>query len=97
MFGPLANGVAEVIDIVLNMIQMLILASIIISWVGADPSNQIVMMIRSSTEPLFKPIRKLTKNFPGPMDWSPMLLLLLIVFIQRGIVPYIRMMAGPVG
>ena len=91
MFGPLANGVAMVVDIILNMMQLLIVASIIISWVGADPNNQIVTAIRTMTEPMFRPIRKLTKNFPGPLDWAPMILMLIIVFIQVGVVPYIRL------
>lgn len=97
MFGPLANGVAMVIEIILNVIQLLILASIIISWVGADPSNQIVVAIRTFTEPLYRPIRKLTSNFPGPLDWAPMILLLIIIFLQVGIVPYIRMLGTAAG
>lgn len=97
MFGPLANGVAMVVDIILNMMQLLIVASIIISWVGADPNNQIVTAIRTMTEPMFRPIRKLTKNFPGPLDWAPMILMLIIVFIQVGVVPYIRLAGTAAG
>lgn len=97
MFGPLANGVAMVVDIVLNMMQLLIVASIIISWVGADPNNQIVTAIRTMTEPMFRPIRKLTKSFPGPIDWAPMILMLIIVFIQVGVVPYIRLAGTAAG
>ena len=97
MFGPLANGVAMVVDIILNMMQLLIVASIIISWVGADPNNQIVTAIRTITEPMFKPIRKLTRNFPGPLDWAPMILMLIIVFVQVGVVPYIRLLGTAAG
>jgi YggT family protein len=97
MFGPLANGVAMVVDIILNMMQLLIVASIIISWVGADPNNQIVNAIRTITEPMFKPIRKLTRNFPGPLDWAPMILMLIIVFVQVGVVPYIRLLGTAAG
>ena len=94
MLGPLADGLAKVIDIVLNMVQLLILASVLMSWVGADANNQIVRMVQNLTEPLFRPIRRLTKNLPGPIDWAPMVLLLLIVFASYGIVPYIRMLGG---
>ena len=97
MFGPMANGVATVVDIILNMIQLLIVASIIISWVGADPNNQIVTAIRTMTEPMFRPLRKLTKSFPGPIDWAPMILMLIIVFLQVGVVPYIRMAGNAAG
>lgn len=94
MLGPLAQGIVAVLQIVLNMIQVLILASIIISWVNADPSNQIVSMIRSMTEPLYRPIRRLTRNLPGPFDWAPLILMLLVVFVDRGILPYILMLGG---
>jgi YggT family protein len=97
MFGPLANGIAMVVDIILNMMQLLIVASIIISWVGADPNNQIVTAIRTMTEPMFRPIRKLTKSFPGPIDWAPMILMLIIVFLQVGVVPYIRLAGTAAG
>jgi YggT family protein len=95
MLGPLADAIARIIEIILNMIQLLIIASILISWVGADPNNQIVMIVRNLTEPLLRPFRKLTRNLPGPIDWSPLLVLLLIIFIQYGVVPYIRMLGGP--
>ena len=95
MFGPLADGIAKVIELILNFVQLLIIASVIISYVGADPNNQIVRMIQGMTEPMFRPIRRLTRNLPGPFDWAPMLLLLFIVFLMVGVVPYIRMLGGP--
>jgi YggT family protein len=91
MLGPLANGLATVIDMVINMLQLLIAASILASWIG-DPNHQIVAMIRSITEPMYRPIRKITKGLPGPIDWAPFVLMLVLVFIQRGLVPYIVML-----
>ena len=96
MLGPLAEGIARIFEIILNMIQLLIIASVLISWVGADPNNQIVRMIHALTEPLYKQMRKLTKNLPqGPLDWAPTLLFLVVIFLQIVIVPYIRMLGGP--
>ncbi len=92
MIGSFAEGIASVLDLILNMALLLIMASIIISWVGGDPSNQLVSAIRSMTEPLFRPLRKLTQSFPGPIDWAPMILMLIIVFLQKGVVPMIRML-----
>lgn len=97
MFGPFANGIAAVIEIILNMVQLLVIASIIMSWVSADPNNQFVRMIHAMTEPLYRPLRKMTKGLPGPIDWAPMILLLIIVFIQVGVLPYIRMLGAPGG
>ena len=96
MLGPIADGIARVVEIVLNMVQLLVIASVLIGWVGADPNNQIVMMIHNLTEPLYRPFRRLTRALPGPLDWAPLLVLLAITFLQYGVVPYIRLLGGPV-
>ena len=93
MLGPLANGIHAVLSLILGMLQILVLASIIASWIG-DPNHQIVAMIRSMTEPLYRPIRRLTRGLPGPFDWAPMILMLVIVFVDRGVLPYIKMLGG---
>lgn len=93
MTGAMLNGLTGVIEVVLNLIQLLVIASIAISWVGADPNNQIVRFIVASTEPLYKPFRKIARKIPGPIDWAPMFVILIIVFFHRGILPYLRMLA----
>lgn len=92
--GHLLNGLAAVLDIVLQLLTLLVIASWIVSMVGADPHNPIVAAIRSTTEPMYRPFRKLASKLPGPLDWAPMMLLLVIVFVQRGIVPLLRMGGG---
>lgn len=96
MLGPLADGIAKIFELILNFIQLLIVASMLISWVGADPNNQIVRMIQAMTEPLYRPFRRLTKNLPsGPLDWAPTICFLVVIFLQMVLVPYIRMLGGP--
>lgn len=96
MLGPLADAIAQILEILLNMVQLLVVASIVISWIGGDPNNQIVQIIRNLTEPIYRPIRKLTRNLPGPFDWAPMIVLLVCVFLYKGVIPYIRMAGGAV-
>ena len=76
-------ALGQVILVVLNIVQILIFASVMISWVNADPSNPIVNMVRNVTEPLYRPFRPLTRKLPGPIDWAPMALILVIVFLDR--------------
>ena len=75
-------ALGKVTLVVLRMVQILVFASVLISWVGADPNNQMVQMVRSITEPLFRPFRKITRNIPGPLDWAPLMVLLIIVFVE---------------
>jgi YggT family protein len=78
---------------VLNMIQLVVFASVIISWLNAPPNNQIVGMVRAITEPMYRPLRKMTRRFGGPIDWAPLIIILVIVFLQRSIVPWLRSQA----
>lgn len=80
-----------IIELALNMAQVLVIASVIISWVGADPYNPLVQTIQKLTEPMFKPFRGLSQKFNLPIDLSPLIVLLIITTIQRGVLPAIKM------
>jgi YggT family protein len=88
----IVNMISFILELILNMAQVVVIASVIISWVGADPYNPIVQLIRNLTEPMYRPFRKLTENFSGPIDLAPLIVLLLITTIQKGILPSIKMM-----
>ena len=75
------NGLFAVAGFILNFVQILVLASIIVSWVG-DSSNTIVQMIYSVTEPMYRPIRKFTNRLPGPLDWAPLIVIMIVIFAQ---------------
>lgn len=96
MDAAFASSLAAIIGFILNIVQLLVIASVIVSWVG-DPSNSIVQMISSVTEPMYRPIRKLTRNIPGPIDWAPMGVLLIVIAIERGVVAYLNAYARSQG
>lgn len=67
---------------VLDVLQLVVIASIVISWLNVDPSNQIVALIHGITEPIYSLVRKWTNKIPGPLDWAPMIIILAIMLIQ---------------
>ena len=87
--GHTINGLAFVLDLIFNLVQLLVIASIIISWLNADPYNPIVRTITSITEPIYRPLRRLTSRIPGPLDFAPLVLILIIVFLQKSLIPYL--------
>ena len=93
MSSAVANGLAFVVDLILNMIQLMVIASIVVSWVGGDPRNPLVQMVKNATEPLFRPIRSLTSKIPGPIDWAPFVLILIVVFLQKSVGFYLHRVA----
>ena len=77
------------IDTVLDICIMLVLAQVVLSWlVGfnvVNTRNRFVYLVgdflHRVTEPALRPIRRLLPNFGG-FDLSPVVLLLVLYFIQ---------------
>ena len=82
--GAIATGLLTILKIVCSFIKLLIIASVIVSFVG-DPNNQIVQMIYRITEPMYRPIRRLTSKIPGPLDWAPMLLFVSVYAVEASL------------
>lgn len=87
--NSLMYGLGSVIELVLNMVQFLIFVSVFISWFSADPSNPLVRMVNSLTEPMYRPIRKyITGRIPGPFDLAPVVLIFILIFVQKSFQHY---------
>lgn len=82
----LANFVfaaAYVLDILFTIAYWLILIRALISWVNPDPLNPIVQFLYKTTEPILEPVRRrLPLNFRFGIDISPIIVFLLIIFLQ---------------
>ena len=81
-FANLLLAIASILDMLLNVLLILVLARVIISWVNADPYNPIVRFITSSTDAFLLPIRRKFRLVYGGIDLSPLLLLAVIYFIK---------------
>lgn len=67
----------------LNLYTWVIVAAALISWVNPDPFNPVVQVLRRATEPVLRPIRQLLSRFQTGLDFSPLVAILLIQFVQR--------------
>lgn len=79
------SALAQVTGIVLNVLYWLILVRALVSWVNPDPFNPVVQFLERTTEPMLAPIRRLLPVMP--MDLSPLVVFLIIVFLQHFLVP----------
>jgi YggT family protein len=76
-------AVLDVIFAILSVIQWLVIIAAVISWVNPDPRNSIVQFLYRSTEPLLRPFRRLLPpGRTGGIDFSPLLVILVILFIK---------------
>jgi YggT family protein len=86
VFGNIILGIAKVLDIALNLYMWVIIIRALISWVNPDPYNMIVQTLTRMTEPVLKPIRKLVPPYKVGLDFSPLIAVLVILFLQYAVV-----------
>ncbi|NLF25903.1 MAG: YggT family protein [Deltaproteobacteria bacterium] len=75
-------AIAHVLDAIMSLIFILVIARVIISWVNADPSNMLVRVIISSTDPLLLAVRNKLPLNAGGLDFSPIVVLLGIYVVR---------------
>lgn len=86
IIGYFCLAIANVLVVVLNLFMILIIARAVLSWVSPDPYNPIVRFINTVTEPALGPIRRRIPVFFGGIDFSPIIVLLVIIFLKTFLV-----------
>jgi YggT family protein len=77
------TAIAKVVDIVLTIFMWIVIARAVLSWVSPDPYNPIVRFIHKVTEPVLYQIRRRIPVSFGGIDFSPIIVFLAIIFLQR--------------
>jgi YggT family protein len=87
-------GLAKVLDILLELYMWVLIIRALISWVNPDPYNPIVQILTRMTEPVLAPIRKLVPPYKVGIDFSPLIAILIIIFLQYALVKNLYRFAG---
>ncbi len=87
IFGYIVKGLADVLGIVLNIYMWIIIIRALISWVNPDPHNPIVQFLRRVTDPVLRPLQKLAPPYKLGIDVSPLIAILIIIFLEKALVP----------
>jgi YggT family protein len=86
VLGNLLDALASILYLVLNLYMWIIIARAVISWVNPDPYNPIVRFLYSITDPVLLTIRRRLPLSFGGMDFSPIVIILAIIFLQKFLV-----------
>ncbi|HFQ80258.1 MAG TPA: YggT family protein [Desulfobacterales bacterium] len=97
VFANFLNAVATLVDFVLSAYMWVVIGRAVISWVNADPYNPIVRFLYDITEPVLARIRRFLPVAGGGIDFSPMVLILAIIFLQSFLVPTLHRLAMSMG
>ena len=90
-------ALARLLELVINAYIWIIIARAIISWVNPDPYNPIVRFLRSATEPVMYRVRRVLPLAFGGVDFTPVVVLLLITFLQVFLVKTLYQLAASLG
>ena len=91
--GNFFKAIAVVLDYALSIFMWIIIARAVLSWVNPDPYNAIVRFITNATEPVLYQIRKRIPFDLGGLDISPVIAILIVIFLQTFIVGSLHRLA----
>lgn len=93
IFSNFLLATASVLQLVLTLYMWIVIARALISWVNPDPYNPIVRFLYSATEPLLYRVRRTLPISFGGIDFSALMVLIAIYFLQAFLVQSLRDLA----
>ncbi len=79
----LVGAIFQVLHAVLSIYFWIVIGRAIISWVNPDPYNPIVRFLHNATDPVFDRIRRVLPLQFGGIDFTPILVLIVIGVLQN--------------
>lgn len=86
----------NIVDLLLTVLRWIIIIQAVLSWLvmfniintHSDFVRQVFVGLNQITEPLYRPFRRIMPEF-GQLDFTPFVVILLIVIIQSIIMPQV--------
>jgi len=97
VLGNLIIAVANVIDVGLIIYMWVVIIRALISWVSPDPYNPIVRFLYRATEPVLSRVRRLLPIGGMGIDFSPLIVILVIYFLRDFLVRTLTQLASRIG
>jgi YggT family protein len=88
-----ADTLSRLVGFAADVLYVLILARIVVSWLNLNPWNPLVRWLRRIVDPILRPFRRILPSFAG-IDFSPLLAILVIFFVAHLIQSLIASTAG---
>jgi YggT family protein len=86
IIGHFIKAIAVVLEMGLNIYMLIVIARALLSWVNPDPYNPIVNFIHNVTEPVLYRIRRVIPSVYGGFDFSVIIVLVAIAFLNNFLV-----------
>ena len=84
--GNFLHAFARILDIVLTIYIVLLVVRALLTWMRPDLLGPVTDFFYSTTEPVLRPLRRRFGLSTGTVDFTPFLVLLIILFIRYFVV-----------
>ncbi len=82
ILGNFLFAMAQVLSMLIRTYMWIVIIRALISWVNPDPYNPIVRFLHTATDPLLHRIRRLIPASFGGIDFSPLILIAGLYFLE---------------
>lgn len=83
VFGNLLNGIAYVVNMVLELYLWIVIIRTILSWIRPNPFNPLVRIIYGLVDPVTYRLSRILPTRIGMFDIAPFVVILIIIFLQK--------------
>ncbi len=88
--GYLLIAIAKILNGLLWVYLWIVIIRALLSWVRPDPYNPIVRFINGLVDPVAYRISRIVPTRIGMIDISPLILIVIVYFLQAFLVPVIH-------
>ena len=83
---------AFVLKVFCQVAILVVIVSALASWMDLSKAHWFVHTIKKYTDPIYKPIRKITDKFSGAIDLAPLVVCFGLMTLQALVVPWLESM-----
>lgn len=93
VLGNLLDALSVILHYVLQGYMWIVIIRALLSWVNPDPYNPIVRALYALTDPVLSRLRRRFPLMAGSIDFSPWVVILVIMFLDRFLVASLAQLA----
>ncbi|TLD97284.1 YggT family protein [Helicobacter jaachi] len=91
ILGTFLSALAYILSMLINAYVWIIIIAALVSWVRPDPYNPIVQVLYRLTQPVYAKLRAIMPTTIGGIDFSPLIIAVILKFIDLF---FIRLLAA---
>jgi len=96
VLATLIEAIAQILSMVITLYTWVVIIAALITWVRPDPYNPIVQILQRLTEPVYAWIRRLVPTVISGIDIAPIIVIILLQFINAFLVKLLFSLAASI-